>query len=66
LSALARIDRWGTLTEFALAVREGREPQCSGRDNLGTLAMVAAAIESTAQRQPVEISTVRAQMRLPT
>lgn len=57
LKALTRIDRWGTLTEFANAVREGREPECSGRDNLGTLAMVAAAIESAARRQPVEISS---------
>lgn len=53
LAAVARIDRWGTLTEFALAVQEGREPQCSGRDNLGTLAMVMAAIDSAAQGQPV-------------
>ncbi len=59
LSQLARIDRWGTLTEFAKAVRDGREPECSGRDNLGTLAIVAAAIESAARRQPVEISTIQ-------
>lgn len=58
LSVPARIDRWGTLTEFATAVREGREPQCSGRDNIGTLAMVAAAIESAARRQPVEIRPI--------
>jgi predicted dehydrogenase len=57
LSRLARIDRWGTLTEFANAIREGREPECSGRDNLGTLAMVGAAIESAARKQPVEISS---------
>jgi predicted dehydrogenase len=55
LNALARIDRWGTLTEFAHSVREGREPECSGRDNLGTLAMVEAAIESAARKQPIEI-----------
>jgi predicted dehydrogenase len=55
LTPVARIDRWGTLTEFALAVQEGREPECSGRDNLGTLAMVAAAIDSAAQGQPVAV-----------
>jgi predicted dehydrogenase len=55
LTPVDRIDRWGTLTEFALAVQEGREPECSGRDNLGTLAMVAAAIDSAAQGQPVTI-----------
>jgi predicted dehydrogenase len=60
LNAPAQIDRWGTLTEFAQAVRESREPECSGRDNIGTLAMVAAAIESAARRQPVEISNAPA------
>ena len=64
LSALARIDRWGTLTEFALAVREGREPQCSGRDNLGTLGLVAGAVESATLRQPVEISIAQTGARL--
>ena len=59
LPALTKIDRWGTLTEFAHAVSEGREPQCSGRDNLRTLGLVAAAVESATRRQPVEISTTR-------
>lgn len=45
LSPMA-IDRWGTLTEFAAAIRDGREPQCSGRDNLGTIAFMSAAVES--------------------
>jgi predicted dehydrogenase len=64
LQALARIDRWGTLTEFARAVREGREPECSGRDNLGTLGLVAAAVESATLRLPVEISTSQSQAKL--
>jgi predicted dehydrogenase len=58
LQPLSRIDRWGTLTEFAHAIGEDREPQCSGRDNLGTLAMVAAAIESVEREHPVEMSTI--------
>ncbi|HVS48476.1 MAG TPA: Gfo/Idh/MocA family oxidoreductase [Candidatus Dormibacteraeota bacterium] len=64
LPALAQTDRWGTLAEFARAVREGREPECSGRDNLGTLAMVAAAVESAKQGQPIDISTKQVRARL--
>jgi predicted dehydrogenase len=64
LPVLAQTDRWGTLTEFAHAVREGREPECSGRDNLGTLGLVAAAVESAALKQPVEISTTETRAQL--
>ena len=64
LPALAQTDRWGTLTEFAHAVLEGREPECSGRENLGTLGLVAAAVESATRRQPVEISTTQTQAKL--
>jgi predicted dehydrogenase len=46
LPEMARIDRAGTLTEFAISIRDGREPETSGRDNLGTMAMVGAAVES--------------------
>ncbi len=46
LPALPLIDRAGVLTEFVAAVRERREPESSGRDNLGTLALSLAAIES--------------------
>ena len=43
---ISRIDRAGTLTEFARALRDGREPETSGRDNLKTLAFTLAAVES--------------------
>jgi len=46
LPQLPRTDRAGCLTEFEAAVREGRTPETSGRDNLGSLAMTYAAIES--------------------
>jgi predicted dehydrogenase len=55
LRRLGVIDRWATLTEFASAIRERREPQCSGRDNLGSLALVAAAVESADKGAPVSI-----------
>jgi predicted dehydrogenase len=50
-----RLDRWGTVTEFATAIREGREPECSGRENLGTLAFVEAAVESATTHRQVEV-----------
>jgi predicted dehydrogenase len=66
LPALAQTDRVGTLAEFARAIYEGREPECSGRDNLGTLALVGAAVESAKLGQPVDVFTaeVRAQLAI--
>jgi len=45
----------GTLTEFVTAIREGRETETSGRDNLGTLALTLAAVESATRREPVTL-----------
>ena len=47
---------WGTLSEFAGAVRMGVEPETSGRNNLGTIALTAAAVESATRRRPVAMS----------
>lgn len=44
------------LAEFLAAVREGREPECSGRDNLRSLAIVFAAVRSSQEGRPVRIS----------
>ncbi len=55
LPAMARTGPWGTLTEFASAIAAGREPDSSGRDNLGTLALMFAAVESATLREPVKI-----------
>jgi predicted dehydrogenase len=49
-------DRLGSLAELAAAIREGREPDTSGRDNLRSLALVFAAIESARRRAAVEIA----------
>jgi predicted dehydrogenase len=48
-------DRAGALAAFVEAIRTGREVAVSGRDNLGSLALMAATIEAarTGQRQPV-------------
>jgi predicted dehydrogenase len=59
LPEVSRIDRAGTLTEFASAIREGREPETSGRDNLGTMAMVEAAVESARRTEWVLLPSVR-------
>jgi predicted dehydrogenase len=55
LRRMGLVDRWATLTEFAAAIRERREPQSSGRDNLGSLALAAAAVESAALHSPVTV-----------
>jgi predicted dehydrogenase len=46
----------GTLTEFANAIDTGREPETSGRENLGTIALVEAAVESATRHELVAIS----------
>jgi predicted dehydrogenase len=55
LNSMARTGPWGTITEFVECVRSGREPETSGRNNLGTIAFVAAAIESANVHEPVSI-----------
>jgi predicted dehydrogenase len=55
IPSMKRIDRWATLAEFASAVSNGREPRSSGRDNIGTLALVNAAVKSAALRKPVVV-----------
>ncbi len=52
---MTRTGPWGTITEFVDCVRSGREPETSGRNNLGTIAFEAAAIESAAVHEPVSI-----------
>jgi len=51
-----RLDRAGALAEFAAAVREGRSPASSGRENLGSLALALAARRSAQEGRPVELS----------
>ncbi len=55
LRAMRRTDRCGSLAEFVRALRENREPESSGRDNLGSLALVAAAVESATRRETVKL-----------
>lgn len=55
LPTVERTDRAGTLTEFVAAITEGRQPDNSGRDNLSTLALTYAAVESAAGGNPVKV-----------
>jgi predicted dehydrogenase len=46
LKELPEEERWASLAEFASAIRNDREPETSGSDNLKSLAMVLGAVES--------------------
>jgi predicted dehydrogenase len=48
LEPLEHYDRAGCLHEFVSCVADRRAPECDGRDNLWTLAMVRAAVASAA------------------
>ena len=48
------------IDEFLDAIENGREPETSGRDNIKSLAMVFAAIESAAARRRIQIDVQEA------
>jgi len=56
LPALALTDRHGSLHAFVQAVQTGQEPECSGRDNLNSLALMYAAVESATSHVPVSLN----------
>ena len=56
LPVVPRPGTLGTLTEFASSVQTGRQPESSGRDNLGSIALMTAAVESATRRDSVTIS----------
>lgn len=55
LPTVERTDRAGSLTEFVTAIAEGREPENSGRDNLSSLALTYAAVESATAGRTVKV-----------
>ncbi|HET7421118.1 MAG TPA: Gfo/Idh/MocA family oxidoreductase [Candidatus Dormibacteraeota bacterium] len=55
LPAASRTGTSASLTEFAAAIAAGREPETSGRQNLGTIALMEAAVESASLRQAVTV-----------
>jgi predicted dehydrogenase len=44
------------LAEFVAAINAGREPECSGKDNLHSLAMTTAAVMSAEEGRKVELA----------
>lgn len=56
LPTLPAVDRLGSLSAFAEAITSGREPDSSGRDNLGTLALMSAAITAAQRGTSVSLS----------
>lgn len=43
------VDRAGCLAEFIGALHDGRQPESSGQENLGTVALMQAAVDSASQ-----------------
>lgn len=56
LPHLERTDRAGALDAFVTAVSAGFQPESSGRENLGSLALAYAAVDSSLKREPVVLS----------
>jgi predicted dehydrogenase len=50
------VDRAGSLQAFVQAVLSGEEPECSGRNNLKTLALMFASVEAARTGLPVSLS----------
>jgi predicted dehydrogenase len=55
LPVLPLVDQAGSLAELLAAVRGGRQPESSGRENLGSLALALAAVESAERDEPVAL-----------
>lgn len=51
-------ERWASLAEFAAAIRENRDPETSGSDNLKSLAMVLGAVESAKTGKKVFVKDI--------
>ena len=56
LPEVALRDRHGSLQAFVQAISTGQEPESSGRDNLHTLALTLAAVESATSGLPVSLA----------
>jgi predicted dehydrogenase len=57
---LAFVDRVGTLHAFRAAVETGAEPETAARDNIESLALVLACVESIGSGAPVDLAARRA------
>jgi predicted dehydrogenase len=57
LPVIPHTDRAGALQAFVQAVQTGEEPECSGRNNLGAVSLMIAAIESATSHRPILMTT---------
>ena len=48
----------GPMAQLLVALEQGAEPEISGRDNLGTMALVDAAYRSAHERRAVAITEI--------
>jgi predicted dehydrogenase len=55
LKPVKQLDRAGSLDTFLRAMRSGEEPECSGRDNIGTLELMFAMVKSAESGKPVRL-----------
>ncbi|MEM8532862.1 MAG: Gfo/Idh/MocA family oxidoreductase [Chloroflexota bacterium] len=58
LPTMSTVDRVGSLTAFANAIRSGQPPTCSGYDNLGSIALMNTAIESSKTGTTLDVPQV--------
>jgi predicted dehydrogenase len=56
LEAVAETGRAGVLAELAAAIREEREPETGGKDNLLTLKLVFGTVEAASSGTPVRLA----------
>jgi predicted dehydrogenase len=49
----------GPMADLMNAIARGQQPECSGRDNLGTMAIIEAAYSSIRDRRPIDIADAR-------
>ena len=56
--ALTATDRAGTLDAFRVAVATGQPPETSGADNIQSLAVVLACVESIERAESVDLETL--------
>ena len=50
------------LAEFSLALSDDRQPECNVRDNLKSMAMIAAALESCRSGQRISVQQMLSEL----
>ncbi len=52
------VDRAGALDAFVTALSKGLQPESSGRENIGSLVLAHAAVDSASKREPVAVPSI--------